>query len=101
MNLATKTPPRRLSIRHLMLAVLVSAIALFPIAEMTRQRNLEGVPLVIGVDLVAIPVVLVVWNNKHRRDRWRHLRNQIAIWTGMIAGYVALIAWLLHSVGRF
>lgn len=90
---------RRLSTRHLMLAVLLSALALFPIAEMSHEHSLHGVALVIGVDLVAIPILLVVWNHKLRHDRITHLRNRIAIWVGLIAGYVGLIVWLLVRVG--
>lgn len=99
MSVAMKSPPRRLSIRHLMLAVLLSALALFPIVEMSRKQALDGVSQVIAVDLVGLPIVLVVWNHKNRHDRVRNLRNRIAIWLAMIAGYVGLIVWLLVRVG--
>jgi hypothetical protein len=92
--------PRRLTIRHLMLAVLLSAIALLPIAELSRGTGLDGVAWVIAVDLVALPVLLVLWNNRIKHDRGAHRRNRVVIWTGIVAGYVALVGWLLHRIGR-
>ncbi len=100
MSVATKPPSRRLSIRHLMQAVLLAAVAFFPIAGITRENSASAVPWIIGVDLVALPVVLMIWNNKIRHDKWRHLRNRLAIWAALLAGYAALVVWLLYSIGR-